>query len=225
MKHSSESVPEKEPDRTWTELCFKVGAGQHPPEASSSSAAEFAPPLASVGEDYPCGETSERIVLCASQSPFPPDEYVTMAMVLTGDIPAADIEYFHQYGFVFDVDGDPSNNYQASAQFPNDFFDDTDRWYVASYGPQDGWSLQVSDARGGTISDSASAARIVIEGQVMTLIVPAAELAVSCPGYRMTAFTHLGDYGLDLPHEWSADVEPAVAQPLETTCVQLPELP
>lgn len=225
VEHSSDSVDPKEPDRSFTEICLKVAAAHHPPAADSSNSPAFAPPLASVDEDFPCGTSGGRTVLCGSQSVFPPGEYVTAAIVTVGAIPLADAERLHQYGFVFDADGDASNNYQASSQFPNDFFDNTDRWYVASYSPADGWSLQVSDASGGSISSATSAARIIIEGQTMRLIVPATEFAISCPDYRMTAFTHTGDYGINPPHDWSADVEPAVALPLESTCVQFPALP
>src|SRR5690606_18817381 len=127
----------------------------------------------------------------------------------------------HQYAFVFDSDADPSNNYQASSQYPNDFFDNTDRWYVASYTPQQGWRIEVSNASGGTITPISSDARIVIDGAMMMLLVPADELASPCPPYRMTAFTHRGDYGLNPPYDWSGDVEPPVDMPLETTCTEI----
>ena len=44
-------------------------------------------------------------------------------------------------------------------------------------------------------------ARMIIDGQTMMLILPADELATSCPPYRMTAFTHLGE-PVWMPHDW-----------------------
>jgi hypothetical protein len=33
---------------------------------------------------------------------------------------------------------------------------------------------------------------------------------VPAPRYRVTAFRHTGDYGMNPPHDWNGDVEPMV---------------
>ncbi len=40
-------------------------------------------------------------------------------------IPMSDPTNFYEYAFVFDADGDTTNNYQPAPAFPNDFFQDT----------------------------------------------------------------------------------------------------
>lgn len=68
------------------------------------------------------------------------------------------------------------------------------------------------------IVDVPTAARIVIEGAVIYAVVPLDELGGACPGARLTAFAHEGDYGLQPPYTWSGDNEPPVDQPLIVTC-------
>lgn len=218
VKYSSDEQDPRKPSLTQTEVCVKVAT--YEPAAPGKPAAA---PLAT-DDDYPCGESDGRIVLCAQATPFPAGDRLTLAAAMTGAIPLADPMHHYQYGFVFDSDDQPANNYQAPPAFPNDFFHATDRWYVAVYSPETGWAIEVSNASD-TITPIASDARIVIEGSTMMLIVPAAELGVAAPPYRVTAFAHLGDFGLDPPHVWSADVEPAVALPLERTWITLPALP
>jgi hypothetical protein len=77
-----------------------------------------------------------------------------------------------------------------------------------------GWTMSARDARGGTIMPMSTAARIWIRRNTVTLIAPASELGTTMPPYRVTAFRHTGDYGIDPPHDWSGDVEPTVAQGL-----------
>lgn len=227
IAHSAASVPPKEPDRVWTEFSRHITVGQVPIDPDASS-----------GDDHlrrrttstrrgvivpPCGQSDDEVVLCGAET-YPHDEALVTTMVTAGDIPLADLEYHHQYAVVFDSDDDPSNNYQAPPDYPNDFFHATDRWYVVTYAPGAGWSLDVSVARDGDVTPVASDARAVIEGRSIFLMIPPSELDVECPPYRTTAFTHKGDYGLQPPHEWSGDVEPAVDAPLlrGTDCVAPP---
>lgn len=129
--------------------------------------------------------------------------------------PFADGTNTYQYAFVFDADGDTTNNYEASVEYPNDFFQDTDRWYVATYDPTTGWAMEVTDATNGTLTTVPSAARIVIQGNAIVLAVPAAEFALVRPKYRLTAFRHTGDYGLNPPHDWDGSLWPPVDQGLQ----------
>jgi hypothetical protein len=132
-----------------------------------------------------------------------------------GVIPIVDADptAVYQYAFVFDSDGNTANNYTTA---DNDFFNDTDKWYVMSYTDAGGWVLTVSTAFDGTIVEVASAARVIIKDNAMTLLVPTSEFAVSDPGYRVTAFCHNGDFGINPPHNWSGDLHPPVADGLET---------
>lgn len=127
-------------------------------------------------------------------------------------IVSADPTVIYQYAFVFDSDGNTANNYSPAN---NDFFKDTDKWYVMSYDDTAGWVLTVSTAFDGLVTEVASAARVIIRDNAMTLLVPASEFAVSDPAYRVTAFCHNGDFGINPPFDWSGDLHPPVADGLE----------
>jgi hypothetical protein len=127
-------------------------------------------------------------------------------------IVSTDTTVVYQYAFVFDSDGNTTNNYTT---MDNDFFNDTDRWYVMSYTDAQGWMLTVSTAFDGNVVEVASAARVIIRDNAMTLFVPASEFAVSDPSYRVTAFCHNGDFGINPPYNWSGDLHPPVADGLE----------
>lgn len=166
---------------------------------------------------FPCGDGPAGMTLC--QDPgraVPDDESLVFVTSLEGDIPLSDPTNYYQYAFVFDQDGDPDNNYGAPADYPNDFFDGTDRWYEARYAPGSGWSLVVTDATDGNLTTVASDARLIIKDHVLTLVVPAGEFAVADPAYRVTAFRHTGDYGINPPHDWDGSIWPAVADGLQS---------
>lgn len=162
---------------------------------------------------YPCGAGDHGYTLCPGASvPMPEGDYHTLVNIMKAGIPLADPTHYYQYGFVFDSDGIGSNNYQPSASFPSDFFKDSDRWYEANYDPVNGWSMKVTDARDGAfLPVDDTAARIILRGNTIALVVPAGEFTVAKPSYRMTSFRHLGDYGMSPPHEWAADTEPLVS--------------
>lgn len=211
IRHSSDTLLPKQPDRAWTILCATAAETVI---RSSSPSFLWAAPTDRVPE---CGASERGLTICASDAPFPDDSVVLLAMTFDGPIPLDDPDYHHQYGFVFDSDGDSTNNYQASPAYPNDFFKDTDRWYVLEYAPDLGWRFDVKTAFDGQIVDVDSPARVTLSGSMLILVLPASEM-IDCAPYRMTAFTHKGDYGLEPPHEWSADTEPTVDKPLETSC-------
>ncbi|MFN0245615.1 MAG: hypothetical protein ACKV2T_01820 [Kofleriaceae bacterium] len=146
----------------------------------------------------------------------PPGEYFAFAQVLKGELPAQDPVNHYQYAFVFDADGDTSNNYTPLAQYPADFFKDTDRWYELLYTPSAGWTTKVSTARGSSIQVAQSDAQLLVVGSVILLLVPVSEFASSTPAYRFTAFRHTGNYGLQPPHDFDGYVDPPVAMGLHT---------
>jgi hypothetical protein len=165
---------------------------------------------------FECGPGPNGLTLC-SDSPQTATEgdWLLVATVLDASMPTSDPTNYYQYGFVFDADGDTSNNYRASAPYSRDFFDNTDRWYVASYSPSAGWALEVSTANGSGITPvTTTAARIIIEGNTMLLAVPLSEFSVAKPSYRVTAFRHTGDWGTQAPHNYDGSIWPAVADGL-----------
>jgi len=160
---------------------------------------------------FPCGAGSLGHTVCASpKQTFPPGDVLLVHGVFDQAIPLADPKYLYQLGFVFDADGVTTNNYQPVAQYPKDFFKDTDRWYEANYAPGSGWTLKVTDATGGTLKQVTSPARIILHQNVVTLVVPASEFAVPQPKFRVTAFRHTGDYCLGAVKDCSGDLVPAV---------------
>lgn len=166
---------------------------------------------------FHCGDGPNGYTLCPSPAdPVPEGEMLVLVNQLYEPIVLGDTKNLYQYAFVFDADDDPTNNYQPAAGFPNDFFKDTDRWYEANYDPTNGWSLKVSDATGGTPKPATTHARIIIRNDTLTLVVPKSELAAAKPKFRVTAFRHTGDFGINPPHDWDGSVWPAVADGLQT---------
>ena len=102
----------------------------------------------------------------------------------------------------------------AFASCSSQTLSDSDRWYEATYSPSEGWKLKVTDARNNNFTEIASAARVIISENAFVLVVPASEFSVAEPAYRVTAFCHEGDFGLNPGSFWSADVEPPVAEGL-----------
>jgi hypothetical protein len=162
-----------------------------------------------IDEEFPCGDGPRGYTICASQDPFPADDMFVVAAITEDEIPLMDAEWLKELSFVFDADGDPNNNYVAAPAYPNDFFQDTDRWYVARW---DGasWVLAVSTAIDSNIQAAASDARVVIAGNTVMALIPASEFATACPDWRVTTFAHKGDYGINPPHDWSGAIEPPV---------------
>ena len=109
-------------------------------------------------------------------------------------------------------DADPSNNFEASALYPADFFDGTDRWYIAEYAPSTGWQLNVNDFTG-TLTGSSSPVRFILNGNSMTLVLPASELSSDDATYRVTVFRDDGSFGMDGGF-WNGDLSTAVGEPL-----------
>ncbi len=177
-----------------------------------------AAPAAAPVDAFDCGLDADRLVLCDPGSAGPPGDYLVASMILQQTVPLDDPATFLQYGFVFDSDRDSANNYFAPPQYPGDFFDDTDRWYVVTYEPTSGWALTSSAVVDGQIVAAPTSARVVVDDGTLTLLVPLDEFDDPCPKYRMTAFAHGGDYGLQPPYDFSADVEPLVGQPLLDAC-------
>lgn len=159
---------------------------------------------------FPCGQGANGYTVCAVM-PAAQDtgDYLYIPMLLDGDVVLDDPTNFFTYAFVFDSDGDFDNNWEALPQFPNDFFQGTDRWYEVAYNPQTtAWQLIVRVADNTTITEVSSAAHAVIVGSTIVLAVPMSEFSTTDLHYRLTAFRHPGDFGQG--GDWSADLDPDI---------------
>ncbi|MGD8860451.1 MAG: hypothetical protein PVI30_10610 [Myxococcales bacterium] len=165
---------------------------------------------------FPCGSSERGYTLCPSVTRMPAGDYYLIYSVLKGTVPLSDPTSFYTYAFVFDGDGDPQNDFEPLPDYPFDFFQATDRWYEAKYDPTAGWSLKVSEVVDNDPADASTAARIILRDNVVALIVPASEFLTPRPRYRVTAFRHAGDFGLNPPFDWNGDVEPPVDVGLAT---------
>ena len=138
-------------------------------------------------------------------------EHAVVPVVFTADIAGEGATEHYQYGFVFDSDADPANDY-SSTFYPADFFAGTDRWYVLAHDPASGWALTAQDVVGGSPEEIPSAAQVMALENSLTLLVPTSELGdPAAVSYRVTAFRHDGTW-LDGP--WNGDVVPTVAEGL-----------
>jgi hypothetical protein len=171
--------------------------------------------LAAIEEDFPCGDGPNGFTVCGGQ-PWVDGDIVVVAGATEEDIPLDQTDWNVEFSAVFDADGNASNNYVADPAYPNDFFQDTDQWYVARYTPGVGWELAASTAVDSNIQSMTSAARVVFTGNAVLWIIPASELGVACPDWRVTTFAHKGDYGINPPNEWSGRLEPPVSMGLNS---------
>jgi len=166
--------------------------------------------LDNLAAEYPCGQHPTGETLCGSQAPLTPGDYILAYNVLHSDLVTDDGAYY-TYGFPFDGDGDLANNY-VSVAYPNDFYQNSDRWWEGRKYADSDFMLESIDARGGNFTWMQTDARMLMTGNLVMLVVPASEFQVDLPTYRLTSFEHLGDWGWYDP--WSADVQPTVAEGL-----------
>ena len=144
---------------------------------------------------FPCGEDIESGFVVCSPEPLaiePGPVYLTM-IKLAAPVPTEDPDRFYTYSFVFDADGEESNNFQFMPPYDWDYYQNTDRWYMLDYMPGSGWMLNVYDFANDLFVE-ATAARAVVMGDVIAIFIPASEFMVDSPGYRITTFAHDGTY-------------------------------
>ena len=214
--HTVLSVPSKIPSLAWTEISHYglvtifIGTVWLVALFGQLQVQQTGDPI------FPEGQGPDGFTVAANTPlQLAEGDYHIVHFSCEGVIPivSTDATVIYQYAFVFDSDGNTANNYTTAN---NDFFNDTDQWYVMSYTDAGGWVLTVSTAFDGNITEVASAARVIIKDNAMTLLVPASEFAVPDPDYRVTAFCHNGDFGINPPYNWSGDLHPPVADGLET---------
>lgn len=176
----------------------------------------YAPGIGGPGLDelFPCGASKNTTTLCDG----PPSDATNYTVVLTSfgsSIAQGPTDRIYQYGVVFDRDGVESGNYRARPPFRYDTYDNTDLWVEVTGGP-DGLGLNILDAT--DFSKVPTGGRVVVRGAAIAVFIPqtifpSSPYSPAVP-YRSTAFWHLGDFGIDPPHEFNIDASPIVHQPL-----------
>ncbi|MDG2112649.1 MAG: hypothetical protein P8N02_08570, partial [Actinomycetota bacterium] len=177
----------------------------------------YSPGVGGPGLDdlFPCGHASGTTTLCGS-APQSTGNFTVVMAEFGGMVPLGPTERSYQYGFVFDRNGDSSDNYRAGSSFPYDTWDDTDFWVVISGGPS-GLGFQRHCSR--LLRPSRHRGRVVLSGWTITLFMPQEELGGGptdpAVPHRTTSFWHTGDFGINPPHEFSIDALPRVHEPLD----------
>ena len=215
-KHSSGGVAAQ--PRVMDHTSFNIVGGLPGTFISAADIAAFT-------MQYPCGLHGQGRTLCqGSGTTLMQGEYVITFGVMNGDFPAADPTSFYEYGFVFDADGNPGNNFVADPNFPNDFFQATDRWYTFGRSPSQNWGLGARTAINNNIQPVTTGARLVMIEQTAILIVPRSEFGVPDPAVRFTGFRHDGRFGFN-GSPWSGDVQRPADLPLyDLPVADLPEI-
>jgi len=172
---------------------------------------------------FPCGQGNYGYTVCDGSSPGA-GGWVISTNVMRQDIPVHGSGLNFQFGQVFDVDGDPANNY-SNARFTADFFTGSDFWmYTANQ--DDAWELFTYRVVGGreAMPINNSPGRVIFQGPMVTYVIPVETLGGWPAGERTTSFSHQGDFGLRMP--WSGDQFPLVTEGLspvmETRITSMP---
>jgi hypothetical protein len=168
------------------------------------------------GATFPPGAGAEGFTVAAAPgAPLTEGEYCVFWLSVQAAIPLAEPTQRFTYAFVADGDANPANNWVPAPAFPDDFFAGTDRWYELDYTPATGWALRCrAVGPGNTLTTVASAARAILAGDTLLLLVPRGEFALATPPFRASTFAHLGDFGQNPPFTWSGDPTPPVAEGL-----------
>ena len=203
IEHSAENIPPPDPLARWAWIKLRAHAKLPIP--------------VEVITGLGCGETALGTILCGPMDPPTSEsEFIIVSMILDDVVPSAGDE-IAQYAFVFDENGDTTDNYVAAPQYPNDFWQGTDRWYFLDV-TSEGLFLGHLTAANNNIGPIPTAARVILNGSAVTLVIPSSEFSAECPSLRVTAFTHNGDYGLQAPFYWAGDTEPTVFEGLDPVC-------
>ena len=172
---------------------------------------------------FPCGQGNYGYTVCDGGSPGA-GGWVISTNVMRQDIPVLGSGLNFQFGQVFDVDGDPANNY-SNTRFTADFFTGSDFWmYTANQG--DSWRLFTYRVVGGNDATpiNNSPGRITFQGPMVTYVIPVETLGGWPMGQRTTSFRHQGDFGQRMP--WSGDQFPLVSEGLSPVMqTMIPSLP
>jgi hypothetical protein len=176
-----------------------------------------------VAQAFPPGDGDPLTIRANQPEAMPEGDYFVLHMSTQRSVidPNSFLEgTIYQYAFVFDADGITTNNFKdADTQ---DYFNDSDRWYVLEFTTLNGWKLTVKTATTDSegvhdINEVASAARVIFTSNAIVLIVPQAEFTDTSPSFRCTTFCYNAVNGFD-QDPWSGDTEP-------TTFLGLKDMP
>lgn len=141
---------------------------------------------------FPCGAGPEGMITACDGYFEPgtigPDGIVVL--VTAFDAPVAGESWRYVYSAVFDSDGDPANNFQASGSFDWDQYQNTDRWWVLDVFEG---VPQLGRFDGSFGASTQTGARVVIADNAIVWFIPRIELG-SDPTWRATSFRHDGSY-------------------------------
>lgn len=141
---------------------------------------------------FPCGESSNGMTTVCDANFEPgtigPDGIVVLITAFDG--PVASEQWNYVYSAVFDSDGDPGNNFQASASFDWDQYQGTDRWWVLDVV---GGVPELGRFDGSFAVPVQTGARAVIGDNAIVWFVPRVELGAN-PSWRATSFRHDGSF-------------------------------
>ncbi|HEY70826.1 MAG TPA: hypothetical protein G4O08_09600 [Anaerolineae bacterium] len=146
---------------------------------------------------FPCGEIANgRLTVCGvTVRDFPAGDMLIFTGSFDGIIPLDDPDHHLVFAVVLDGDGDPANNFQFIPPYDWDYYQGTDQWYELGWNPQMGeWFLTLMLVRGSLFLELHTDARAVIAGDTIVFFIPAAEVDVEMPAFRITSFGHDGTF-------------------------------
>lgn len=151
-------------------------------------------------------DCSQAGVTCAAGAGPLQGQVAVVRVLHAGPVPEASTDRSYQYGFVFETDGDPANDYVGIPAFPADFFIGSDLWVEYVLFAPSPWEVRVSeiDTSGNPQSVPASSARVSRLGPELVLTMELDELGGQRDGlsYRASAFCHDGTF---LAGNWNGD--------------------
>lgn len=169
---------------------------------------------ASLASMLQCGQHDSTHTVCGGRAYD--SDYLAVVALLDGDIDF-NSDKLYQFGFVFDRDGNPINNFAAGGDFPFDTWDQSDIRYgltIDEAGPQ----LAVTE--GPNFSPVDSGAKIHIDGNVILGFLPRDEVGGGPTDplvpMRVTTFWHFGDFGMGPDEAFNIDLFPVVPEPYWT---------
>ena len=216
VAHWDATVPAKVPPFLETDI------GAHGAATVTMDATD----LGMLDANFPVGDGVNGFgALATMPAPAAAGTYHIFHLEVAGDIPVVvgDPTLLFEYSFVFDSDNVAGGNYTESGE---NYHTGTDRWYQLTYSNAQGWRLTVSTATSTDpmthiVTEVMSAARVIITGNAVLLVVPTSEFAVGNPPYRTSTFLHDGDFGIPgPPHSWSGNAEPRIIEGLQPYPVQ-----
>ena len=191
------------------EVAAAPGAADHTETRLVAAASGAA--TTEAGSLLACGPHALGETVCPVGAEPLDGDLLVVANVLNAPLPNESESYLH-YGFAFDANGDPTDDYTPSPSYPNDWYQGTDRAYELHFLPGWGFDMGARLADNSFQTPLATNARIVIADDVLALVMSADEVDVEAGGFRVTAMSENGDWGFSSP--WTGDVEPPVADGL-----------